>query len=369
MNQHIIISAMEISGDEYASWLIQSLKKLNPSYHFSGIAGDLCQQAGMALIAHFNQHASMALFDIIKQMRHYRSLQQKLINHLKENQPDLLVLVDSGAFNLKLAKEAKRIGIPVIYYIPPKVWAWGGWRLPALKKNCALLACLYPFETAFFEAKNCPAISAANPRTYTRHVKKHLPKRIIAVCPGSRKNEIRHGLPVMLAACSLLKTKYPDICFELIVAHKRLLPQIQQISAEYPLSDSLSYIVDHPKEHLANAYVAIATSGTLTFELAMLQTPMVIGYKMAHFNYLIGCLLVHAKWAGLPNLLANRTIIPELIQDKMTAANIVKHVALLLDEPKQRQRMIAQLRTIAEHVCATQHKPIGNIVHEFLQTT
>lgn len=357
---------MEISGDEYASWLIQSMQQHNASYHFSGIGGDEAKAAGMELIAHFGEHASMALFDMIRQIRHYRSMQRTLINHLKNNRPQLLILIDAGAFNLKLAKAAKRIGIPVIYYIPPKAWAWGGWRLKALKKNCDLLACLYPFETVFFEATGCPAVSVANPRTYAPSKQTLAQKRVIAICPGSRKNEIRYGLPTMLTACTTLQQQYPDITFELIVAHEGLLPQINATLTAYPQLKHLTCITHNTKMHLANAYMVIATSGTLTFELAMFQIPMVITYKMAHIHYLIACILVYAKWTGLPNLLANRTIVPELIQDKMSPENIVEKVSMLLKDPKAYQRMKNQLRTISEHVYSTQHQPIGNIVHGFL---
>lgn len=364
-NPPILISALDISGDEYAGWLIESLRKQNCQLPVIGLGGHQAKKAGMHLVAEANNHATMSLSKIMSKILFYRKLQHKIITSLDQLQPCAVVLIDSGAFNLKLAKAAYQRHIPVLYLIPPKVWAWGQWRLKKIQKYCTELACLHEFETEFFKAKQCYAQTIQHPRYIRLKPSKTYTKELFAICPGSRDNEIKHCLPNILAACQLILQEIPQAKFNLMVADPGLHPMINKICQDY--SDlPITCIHKEQKAAISQANVVIATSGTLTFELALMKIPMIVVYRMGALNYFLASNLVKLNWCSLPNLICQQSVVPELIQQQASPARIAKMALGLAQNKQKRNYMIRQLNVIRQHTLNPKHKTMGEILHEFV---
>lgn len=366
-NNLILISSLEISGDEYAGWLIEQYKTIDPNTSFIGLGGDQSIKAGMHLTAHFKNHATMNFLDIIKKIKIFRQLLNTLIDALDKHQPKAVVLIDSSSFNLRLAKAAHMRNIPVLYLIPPKVWAWASWRLKKIDRYCHQLGCLYSFETDFYNSHNISAISIQHPRNHLYSPSRSYVKGLIAICPGSRVSEIKDNLPQMLDACKLILKQVPNAKFGLVIASKRLKQLIKTICEQnHPLN--IEFIENDQKKYLAKVDVAIATSGTLTYELMLLKTPMVVVYRTSHkFNYyIIKEWLYKPMWVSLPNLIAMRTVVPELLQNKVTANNITKEVLKILNTQSCRLDMVSQLNVLRQQSMSDDHKSLGKILYEFV---
>lgn len=363
----ILVSTLELSGDEYASWLIKQYKKKDPLTPFIGLGGDCAKKSGMTLKAHFKNNASMAFVDTFKKRHFFKRLFYTLVDCLDNDNPQVLILIDSSGFNLRLAKEAYLRKIPVLYLIPPKVWAWATWRIKRIRRYCDQLACIYDFETVFFNQNKITAVTIQHPRNDYLKPQKNYSFLKFAICPGSRPGEIRDMLPIMLEAAKLIQLNQPKAHFFIIVSSTRQLDMIKNIAKEF--SDiRLSIIDDNQKAHLADAHVALAASGTLTYELMLLTTAMIVVYKTRNkiSYHLIKNYLYQPQWVSLPNLMANRTVVPELIQHDATAENIAQNTLLLVNEPKRRDTMVNQLLVLRDTTQSISNVNLGDWLYAFL---
>ena len=366
-SQPILISTLELSGDEYAGWLIDQYKQIDPNITFIGLGGDNAKKAGMQQNVHFEHHASMAFVDVLKKINIFKKLLDALIKALDESKPKAVVLIDSSAFNIKLAKAAKQRGIPVLYLIPPKVWAWATWRVKKLQRYCDQIACMYAFETSFFNNHYIPAQTILHPRDalLQPNVSGYV-KNSFAICPGSRTSEIKHNLPQLLDACAIIAKEKPKATFGLVVASHRLKALIEEIIKSHS-NLNIKLIEQDQKVFLSQVEVALATSGTLTYELMLLQTPMVVVYRTSQKTsyYIVKSWLYKPMWVSLPNLIANRTIVTELLQASMTPENIAKET-LKLCIPHIREDMVKQLGVLRQQCMKTDNETLGQILHGFL---
>ncbi|MBD3879794.1 MAG: lipid-A-disaccharide synthase [Quinella sp. 1Q5] len=319
----IMMSAGEASGDVHGASLAREIKKFSPSTELFGLGGNLMAAAGVRLVRNFKDYNVMGVVEVIKNLRNIFQLLDDLTEIARAERPDLLVLIDYPDFNWRLAKRVKKFGVKILSYIPPSAWAWRKGRA----KDCAAIAdvfiAIFPFELPVYEAAGAKIFFLGNPLVDT--VKPSMSKdearkffgvkdseQVILLMPGSRRQEIKLLLPPMLEAVKLL----PNKRFFLPVAEgvanlidvKGLNIQLVESSRRYDLMQ------------IANA--AIATSGTVVLEAALLNLPCVVLYKMAPLNFLIGKLLVDIKYFSLPNILADEEILPELLQNDVTPEKI-----------------------------------------------
>ena len=287
--------------------------------------------------------SNIAVIGVVEVIKHYGEIRRalKLMQHIVSTErPDLLVCVDYKEFNLKLARYAKQHGIKVLFYVSPQVWAWRPGRVKTYGKAIDMMAVIFPFETAYYDAENVPVRYVGHPsvdKVHPQHSKAedmaHFgldeKKPVVGLLPGSRANEIKRMLPVMLAAAEKLQAGLPDIQF--------ILPQADSISDELlegymrqsPVK--ITVIKNQPYDVIQCCDVVMTTSGTATLEIALLTVPMVITYKLAPLTYWLGRWLVNTPFIGLPNIVLGKGIVKELIQHEATADNLAAEVKTHFD--------------------------------------
>lgn len=354
----VLFSAGESSGDKHAANLFLELKARLPNVTALGMGGKQMREAGIDIRFDSSSIAVIGLIEVIKHYRDIRFALQLMKQCVVEDKPDLLICVDYKEFNLKLAQFAKRQGVKVLFYVSPQVWAWRPGRVITYGKAIDMMAVIFPFEVSFYEAENIPVRYVGHPsvdKVSPLHSREHDyqafgltgKEPVIGLLPGSRHNEIRRMLPVMLEAAKQLKIKYPQAVF--------LLPQADSVPDE-ALNAMLAHwelplqIIKHqPYDVIQCCDAVMTTSGTATLEVALLKVPMVIAYKLSPLTYWLGRLLVKTRFIGLPNIIAGQAIVKELIQQALTPDHLVDEMDRILNDVDYRQRMI-------EHLDSVRHK-------------
>lgn len=346
----IFFSAGEASGDLHGAALARQIKKISPSTQLLGFGGNFMAHEGVQLVRNYKDYNVMGFIDVLKNLRRIFQLLDDLTEILCAERPDLLVLIDYPDFNWRLAKRAKKLGIKILSYIPPSAWAWRKGRA----KTCAAIAdvfiAIFPFELPVYEAAGAKIFFLGNPLVDT--VKPSLQpfevrnffnvsesEQIILLLPGSRRQEIKLLLKPMLKAAKIL-SKTQSVKFFLPVADgidkSAIKKQIQAARLKVRLINPAQRY-----DLMSIASVAIATSGTVVLEAALLNLPCVVLYKMAPLNFLIGKLLVDIKFFSLPNILADAAIQPELLQSDVTPERISSEVLTLI---KNRAQVVEKLQ-------------------------
>jgi lipid-A-disaccharide synthase len=333
--------AGEASGDLHGANLIKAIKNLDPEAHIRCWGGDLMQQAGGELVSHYRERAFMGLWEVIKNIRSIRRFLKQAEKDILESKPDVLVLIDNPGFNMRLAKFAHRAGIPVHYYIAPKVWAWNTGRVKAIRENVYKLYSILPFEPEFFKKHGVDAeyvgnpildeIAARNIDISTKSV--YTDNKInIALLPGSRANEIQNAMPIMMELAAMK----PDWNFSVALA-----PSFgKDFYSRFALPENMQLCEGKTYEVLLQSHAAVVTSGTATLETALLKIPQVVCYRVAALTYWIGKRVIKVSYISLVNLILNKPAVPELIQGDFNANAIVNHLECLVqgtDRDKQLQ--------------------------------
>ena len=334
----ILLVAGEASGDLHGADLVSALKIHQPQIEVYGVGGPALRGVGMQILVDTATIAGMGLFEAADKIRAILRTYRKLTTLLRTDPPDLLVLIDFPEFNLRLAKIAKRVGVRVFYYVSPQVWAWRKRRVYTIAKRVDLLAAVFPFEPDFYAAHGCPVefvghplvdrVRPTQPRDDTLQRYQLDPSRkTIVLLPGSRSQEVRYLLPPILQATTALGDTYQ---FVLAVAstldQQTLLAEVEAHSASIQVVQGDTYNLVHAAD------LAIVASGTATLETALLERPMVIVYRMAPLTYALARLFVRVPYIGMPNLIAGRCVVPELIQSQVTAPNIAAAARQLLTD-------------------------------------
>lgn len=322
----------EPSGDFHAGPLIKALKQLRPDIRISGIGGPAMADQGAEIFFPIEKLSAMGLIQVVKQLGTIKQAFSILKKQLRNNRPDMVVLIDYPGFNLKAAQYIKEnYTIPVCYYIAPKVWAWNAARLKKIKRYVDHLALILPFEPPIYKKENIPATYVGNPlldeypqKFSTGSVTKP-DQPIIGLLPGSRKSEIDSLLPTMLDAAVKIKNKRKQAQFLISSASDIHHGRIQQILSCHPIyqrKDACQIIRDRPIGIFNRADMLIAASGTVTLEAALCMVPTILIYKMSPLAFGLAKLLVKVKYAGLANLIAGQEVMPELIQMDATPEKI-----------------------------------------------
>ncbi len=348
----IFLSAGEASGDVHGASLAREIKKLSPEVELLGLGGDEMQAAGVRLVRNYKDYNVMGVAEVIKNLPRIFKLLGDLTEIIRAEKPDLLVLIDYPDFNWRLAKRAKKIGVKILSYIPPSAWAWRKGRAADCAKIADEFIAIFPFELPVYEKAGAkisflgnPLVDTVKPELSMAESRKFFQvaetDNVILLMPGSRRQEIKLLLPEMLKAAKIL-SKQGRIKFFLPVAHGVDSAEIErQISAS---EIEITLAKNHRYDLMQIADAAMATSGTVVMEAALLNLPCVVLYKMARLNYFIGKLLVQIESFSLPNILAGRKIQPELLQDEVQPEKISAEVLKLLRGGENREKVLSDLK-------------------------
>ena len=347
--------AGEVSGDLHGGALLQAVRAVDPSIEAFGMGGDRMAREGFRILRHAHEMAFLGFFEVVRHYPFIHKVYNEMKAALKTEKPDLLILVDYPGFNLKFAREAKKLGVPVLYYISPQIWAWAGHRIHTIKKLVNHMVVFFPFEETLYQDAGVPVTFVGHPlkdkfsvseskETFFRKWGLDPAKKTIGLLPGSRKQEVTSLLPEMIGAAELLKKMFPDL--QCLVAQTSSLPDaLYQPAMDHPF---IQIVKDETYSVMAHADAVIVASGTATLETALANTPMVILYKMAPISYWIGKHLVEVDHIGLVNIVAGKGIVPELIQHEATAKNISETLLPFLTDKEQVQKTKQELQIVSE---------------------
>ncbi len=349
-----MIVAGEPSGDLQASRVAAKLKELAPELTLFGMGGDLMAAAGVELVYHIHDSAVMGIGDVVTAIPAFLNKRKHLRYLIRAKRPDAVVLIDFGDFNMPLARFAHRLEIPVIYYIPPKAWAWRSNRAKKIAKTTTAVASIFPFAAEFYRRAGANVEFVGHPLldfartnlscTEARHVlglEADCP--VLGLMPGSRRREVERILPVMLAVTDQIHQVVPDCQFVLPLA-----PGIG--STALPEMPLVKVVTGRVYEAMRASSLMLIASGTATLEAACLGTPMIVVYKMSRLSWRILRALVKMELSGLPNVIAGREIVPELLQDRVTAERITPIALELLQNAKKREAQQEHLRWVYEQL-------------------
>ncbi|HYS53657.1 MAG TPA: lipid-A-disaccharide synthase [Thermoanaerobaculia bacterium] len=341
----LAIVAGEASGDLHASQVVHELKKLDPSLQTFGIGGDLLAREGMRILHHAREMGMVGLFNVIRHLGMFRRVLQEMTETIAREKPDAVMLVDYPDFNLRLAKRCKALGVRVVYYISPQVWAWRRGRVKQIAKVVDRMLVIFPFEEEFYREHNVPVTYVGHPLIdeMTPHpaAPAGSPALHVALLPGSRRHEIRALLPPMLDAIAILKKEREVDAFVIqapTISSGELL-RVMQSEGEFVR------IVPHDRgETLSNADVALSSSGTATLECAIAGTPVVVMYRLSSPTHWLAQRLVKLPHFSLVNIIAGKNIVPELLQEDVNGERIAREVRSLTENSARLRTELAAVK-------------------------
>ena len=373
----VLIVAGEASGDMHAAHLVRRVQARDPSVAFSGIGGPRMREAGVDIRVDAGRLAVVGLVEVLRHWHDIKAALRSMRSALREERPDLLILVDYPEFNLRLARTARELGIPVLYYISPQVWAWRRYRVRRIRRDVDLMAVVFPFEQDFYRRHGVqarfvghPLLEHAVPRPDRASARRRLDlpadATVIGLFPGSRHSELRRLMPLLLDTARRLHAHRPRLRFLLAVAPTLGRHDIEAYTRQGPplpliLADGGS------SDAIAACDVIATASGTATLEIGLHQVPMVIVYRIAPLSYALLRHLVHLEHIGLCNIVACRRVVPELLQGEATPARLTAELERILGDPAEAQRMRRELGTLEKRLGTPDDADrIENVVLEML---
>jgi lipid-A-disaccharide synthase len=375
MRRSILVSAGEASGDLYAALVVEELRRIWPDAEFFGCTGPRLRAAGVTTIVDAASLAVVGLVEVLAHLPRIHREYRKLLSAAAERRPDLAILADSPDFHLRVARQLHSKGIPVAYLVAPQVWAWRKGRVKTLRRVIRHLLCIFPFEQEFFEREGVSATYIGHPLALLvkpalsrdAFFRKHgldLARPLVAVLPGSRRGESARHLPALMDAAERLTRERPV---------NLLLPASATTGAAFfrqRLGNSPIQVIEGESwDAMAHADLALAASGTVTVEAALLGTPMVTFYKVTAASWAIGRMLVKVPFYSMVNLIADRAVVPELMQSQMTGERIAHEARRLLTDPAARAQMQAGLAEVREKLSGGGNAPqrAAAIIQEILE--
>ncbi|HUP04064.1 MAG TPA: lipid-A-disaccharide synthase [Bryobacteraceae bacterium] len=370
----ILISAGEASGDLYASLVAGELRTLAPDLDFFGCTGPRMRAAGVRTVVDLASLAVVGLLEVVADIPRIYGEYRRLVAAARQEKPALAILTDAPDFHLRVAWRLRRQGVPVVYLVAPQAWAWRKGRVKQMRRNLALVLCIFPFEEEFFRKEGVRAIYIGHPLaglvrpslTRDEFFRKHsldAARPLITVLPGSRRGEAARHLPALTDAVARIAREYPA---------NWLLPASATSGAaffrERLAGSPLQPIEGEAWDAMAHAQLALAASGTVTVEAALLGTPMVTYYKVTPLSWLAKP-LVNVPFYSMVNLIAGRAVVPELIQHDMTGERIADEALRLLRDGAARQRMQSGLAEVRQELSGAQDAPrrAAALVQEILE--
>jgi lipid-A-disaccharide synthase len=351
----IFLSAGEASGEHYGTSLIHAIRKLTPGAAFFGLGGQRMETAGLRRIVRAEDVAHMGITEVIRHMPRIYGEYRKLKASIRQDRPDAAVLIDFPDVNLSLARELHGLGVPVIFFVSPQLWAWKKHRIHQVQRYVDRMLVIFPFEEKFYEDHGVAA-------TFVGHPLADLPqpsasraefaakfaldpaKEWIALLPGSRGKEISLNLPTTLRAAEQLGE---NVEFVLPLAPTLTGAQHAKLAEMVIASTAPVTLVDDVRGALFHARASVVASGTATVEAALIGNPFLVVYRISNLSYAVAKLVVKVPFVAMVNLIANRGVVPELIQGDFTSANVVLHLRRLMHNENDRDTMKEGLRQVA----------------------
>jgi len=351
-----MIIAGEASGDMHGASLVREMLNINPALRFYGIGGKKLREEGVELLADASEMAVVGLTEAVSKLHNIFKTMGKMKKSMDERRPDLVILIDYPDFNLPLAKAASKKGIKVLYYISPQVWAWRKGRIGKIKKTVNKMAVILPFEVETYRREGFtvnyvghPLLDMVKAGSSKQDLRKKFDlaqdKLTISILPGSRIAEIRKLLPELLRASEILKKEFPDIQFVLPLADTLDEKTVNEIIGRFNIE--IKIISGQTYNAVSCADFALVASGTATLEVALLKVPMIIVYKVSLLSYVVGRLIVDVKHIGLANIIAGKTIVPELVQGDANGERIAREALAILKSEETKRKMIKELEIIS----------------------
>lgn len=332
----------ETSGDLLAADLCKELKRRQIPFSVSGIAGPELQQQGVRSLFPMERLSVMGLGEILKQLPQLLRCRREITEYFIAHPPDIFIGVDAPEFNLDLEKKLKKHGIRTLHYVSPSVWAWRRWRLKKIAKAVDLMLCLFPFEKCFYEEHDIPVQFVGHPSadeipctidSLAARKTLGLPESaaIIAILPGSRRNEINYLGELFLKTAQRCYQQNPKLFFVVAMVNQEREQQFLQLAKQITPDLPLQLVRGQSRQVMAAANVVLLASGTATLEAMLLKKPMVVAYRMSKLSYWMAKLLIKVDYIALPNLLAKKLLVPEFIQEKANVDNLSQALLYYLD--------------------------------------
>lgn len=373
--KRIMIVAGEASGDLHAAKLVKSVLEKKPGYTFYGIGGADMRAAGVDTLVDSSELAVVGIIEVFAHRKVIFGTLNRLRELLRTDPPDLLILTDYPDFNLRLAQTAKECGVKVLYYISPQVWAWRQGRVKTIRERVDMMAVVFPFEEEFYKKQNVPVrfvghpllgeVEPSKPRTeLLEEYKLDGNKPIIGLFPGSRKSEIKRLLSIILQSAQQLKQQKPELQFVLAVASTLKADEFAEHIEKSGLD--ITIIEQRPYDAIELSDAIITVSGTVTLEIALLETPMVIINKLSWLSYALVSRMLKIDNIGLCNIIAGMNIVPELLQKEATVDNIAIEINKILDNKDYAQQMRRDLSRIKDLLDSDKKSEISDVVIEML---
>jgi len=351
----VLIVAGEASGDLHGAHLVREMKAIDPSLSFCGVGGRNLEAEGVRLIARSSEMAVVGFTEVFSKLRFIAGVFFRLRGMLRAEKPDLLILVDYPDFNLRLAAAAKDAGVPVFYYISPQVWAWRRNRIHRIRQVVDRMAVILPFEKEVYAEMGVdvdfvghPLLDAVNrSRSRTEALAAfglRDARPIVALLPGSREKEVTSLLPEMAGAAGILVRDFPGTQFVLPLAETVDPALVQDILRGH--AAPVTVLPGQMYDAVGISDAAMVASGTATLETALLGTPMVIAYRISPLTAAVGRRVIRVKHIGLVNLIAGKTLVPELVQDDANAARLAAEVKAILADRQRSDVMRSELAAI-----------------------
>jgi lipid-A-disaccharide synthase len=350
-----MISCGEPSGDLYAGALARELRRLDPAIAVTGFGGAHLRAAGATLVGDFSGLSVTGLLEVARVLPRTYAVYKRLVADMKATRPDALVAVDFPDFNFRLAHAARALDIPVIYYISPQLWAWRPGRIKTMRRIADRVLVIFPFEETIYRDARVPVEWVGHPLLdVTDPVEPRGPflarlgldpaRPVVALLPGSRRNELRAILPGLSAAARIIATSVPGTQF--VLARAPHLPD-ELLAPITTMRDLRVVLVDGSADNvLAAANVALLASGTVTVQAALRGCPMVVVYRLSPLTYRLGRPFVQVDTFAMVNLVAGRKVVPELIQDEFTPERVAEEALTLLRDREAAARMRAELLSV-----------------------
>jgi lipid-A-disaccharide synthase len=363
----LLVIAGEASGDMHAADVVHALKEQRPELTFWGIGGDKLRTEGVELLHDVKEMDVLGFVEVLRRYPFFRRTFNEVLAETDKRKPDAALLVDYPGFNLRLARELKKRGIKVLYYICPQVWAWNRGRIPKMAQIIDRLMVIFPFEIEVFKDVDLKVDFVGHPMVdELREFREKAPEPLpwngplkIALLPGSRHQEIIHILPGLLAAAQLLEKSRSGISFLIPVPERRfaLVESMLQKAGKAPCN--VSILAGKAREALKQADAAFVASGTATLEAALLRCPTVLVYRASRPNYWIGRALIRIPWLGIANIVAGREIMPERIQHHMTPVKLAAAIDPLMNRTPVRAAMLENFQALEKMLGAG--RPAGRV--------
>ncbi|MEK6613936.1 MAG: lipid-A-disaccharide synthase [Candidatus Binatota bacterium] len=354
--KRVMIVVGEASGDLHGAHLVKALYRRDPTLEIFGVAGDGLKREGIKVIFDVDRLTGMGFAELAGNLKTIWQAYRLLRKALREERPNLLILVDFPEFNLRLARLAKKSGIPVLYYISPQVWAWRKRRTQKIARWVDRMAVVFPFEVPLYQNEGVAVSFVGHPLLDLAHSSEPRERTLtqygldpsrqtIAILPGSRRREVAYHLPPMLEAADRLERqlKMQFILVRATTVGRGILDGIlEKAAVKVPIAEGNTYNVLHACD------LVWAASGTATLETALMLRPMVIVYRLSWLTYALARLLVRVSHIGMVNIIAGESVVPELIQSDVTADKIVAESRAILQDPELRKRIVRKLSQVRE---------------------